>query len=164
MADTPSPDATPAARSIGSGAARLRKRRGRRDRLGLKPVWLIAAILVVFGAGFVLSGGGAAFLQNLYSPVAVIIAIFLMIEYIVLKGRGRSHIYHLELDQLRQRRHEEIEFLRDLEEELHRIEKDLERLSVAAPGATDSLPASLQEVREFTKRVVAVRGNLSRRF
>ena len=157
---------SPGPRPLGSGTARLRKRGNYKNRMGLKSFWLILVIFIVFGAGFVLSGGGVEFLRYLYNPVAVVVVIFAMIEYIVLKGRDRSRIYHLELEQLRQRRHEEIDFLRNLEEELRHLEQDLERLSRMAPpvaAAGNDFADPLDELRGATERVRSVRENLARK-
>ena len=152
MARSDTPPRTP------SGAARLRRRRGGRPHAPrLRPVWLILAILGVFALGLHLSGGLGEFLQNLYSPVAIIVVVFLVIEYIVLEGRDRSRIYRIELDQMREKRRLDAAFLREVEDELRRLEDGFSDPASSNPSPQPADRAGLRE------RLAALRRRLSQR-
>ncbi|HUT23715.1 MAG TPA: hypothetical protein VM492_05185, partial [Sumerlaeia bacterium] len=113
--------------SSGPASSRDRSRRRRpRPPSPLKNALLILAIITVFALGVVLSGGAKEFIRVLYGPVPLVIAILLIIQYILLKGRDRSRLYKMELDQVRLKRREETDFLRRLEGELQEIESALE--------------------------------------
>jgi len=156
----------------GSGAARLRERKRRAGSLGSKSRWIILAIIAIFAAGIALSGQGRSFLRYLYGPVAIIVVIFAIIEYIVLKGRDRSRIYRLELDQLRARRRQDVEALRGVDEELARIQEDLRRAGAALgpphaeSGDADAGASPSGEggfLRRAASRVADLRESLARR-
>ena len=87
---------------------------------------MIAAILVVFFAGTIWSGEARNVLSKLYGGVAIIIIIFLMIEYVILKGRDRTRIYKLEVENILKKRQKDIAFLRELERELEDLESCLD--------------------------------------
>ncbi|MBN1867577.1 hypothetical protein JW916_09820 [Candidatus Sumerlaeota bacterium] len=111
-----------------SGTSRLKKRRRRQSAARARTAWLIGAIVLVFVAGIFLSGGGIEFVRSLYSPVALIVVIFLIVEYVVLKGRDRSRLYRIELDQMREKRRRDNEFLHDIERDIQSVENDLASL------------------------------------
>jgi hypothetical protein len=142
-------------RPLPSGVARLRRRRRHENRFRPKARWLILALFAVFSAGIVLSGNGRDFLRYLYSPVAIIVVIFAIAEYIVLKGRDRSRIYRLELDQMREKRHQEIDFLHEMEDELRETERALEALGDGGDSAA--------EAGKVRARLAALRERLSHR-
>jgi len=150
---------------LASGAARLRERKRKAGLLGSKSGWLILAILVIFGAGVVMSGGGRNFLHFLYGPVAIIVVIFMIVEYIVLKGRDRSRIYRLELEQTRERRRHDVEFLQSVEEQLRQIEEALGAVgadqTVDAPSAAS--PPESDAVNQAKSRLTALRKLVGRR-
>ncbi|NQU42485.1 hypothetical protein HQ520_04315 [bacterium] len=102
-------------------------RRSRRPKppSSLKTAVLVAAIFVTFAVGVALSDYRSEVVRWLYSPIAIVLVILLFIEYIVLKGRDRSRIYRIELEQARHKRVEDQEYLRHLEERLLAMEKEV---------------------------------------
>lgn len=131
-----------------SAMARLRRsRKTARAPSRLKNYGLVAAIAIVFSLGVYLAGGGREFLQGIYSHFAILLVVFLIIEYIVLKGRDRSRIYKIERDQARARRREDIEFLREIEERIETVQQDLE-------GEGDQArERALENLRELRRRL-----------
>jgi hypothetical protein len=111
----------------------LKQRTRKRAPASVKNAWLITAIAVVFLAGIVWSAGVQATVRFLYEPSAIVILVLVLLEYIVLKGRDRSRIYRIELEKMRDKRHRDIEFLRELEAALAALEKDLEALGRVLP-------------------------------
>lgn len=94
---------------------------------------LILAILVIFGIGLGLSKQGDDFIRKLlYSPVAIIVVLFLGVEYLILKGRDRTRILKIELDQARRKKQEDLEFMRRAEANLGLLEKEAEALLQSA--------------------------------
>lgn len=126
MDRTPTPPRT-------TSTARLQKRTRRRAPASVKNAWLITAIVVVFLVGVVWSAGIAQTIRFLYEPIAIVILVLVLLEYIVLKGRDRSRIYRIELEKMRDKRHQDIEFLREQEAALAALEKDLESLGAVLP-------------------------------
>jgi hypothetical protein len=126
MDRTPTPPRT-------TSTARLQKRTRKRSPASVKNAWLITAIAVVFLIGVVWSAGPQRTIEFLYEPTAIVILVLVLLEYIVLKGRDRSRIYRIELEKMRDKRHQDIEFLRELEAVLAALEKDLESLGAVIP-------------------------------
>jgi hypothetical protein len=156
MAATPS---TPSR----SGTARLRKRQPR-PFSPVKNAVLLLGIVVVFVIGLILTIQGKDFLRSLYSPVAIIVVIFLAIEYIALKGRDRSRIYKIELDHARTKRRQDLEFLRGVEKELSEIEEMIHSAAQETPCGGPEVPRPLSsKLGEIQNRLVALRRSLSER-
>jgi hypothetical protein len=148
-----------------SGTARLRKQRQPRPLSPVKNMVLLLAIVVVFAIGLALTTHGKEFLSNLYRPVAIAFVILLAIEYIALKGRDRSRIYKIELEQARTKRQQDLEFLRGMEKELTTIEEKIRSMTKSPSGAIGSVsgapsPSDLAEIQE---RLSALRRSLSER-
>lgn len=146
-----------------SSTARLRKRQPRPPS-PVKNIILILAIVAVFVTGLILTTHGKDFLRSLYSPVAIIVVIFLAIEYIALKGRDRSRIYKIELEQARTKRQQDLEFLRGVEKELSEIEETIHSAAQETPCAGPEAPRPLSsKLCEIQNRLVALRRSLSER-
>jgi hypothetical protein len=75
--------------------------------------------------------------RSLYSPTAVVIAIIMLVEYLILKGSDRTEIYRRELEAARQRRRDDLLALRNMESQLvdlrSRLASELERYSEGGP-------------------------------
>ena len=123
----------------------------------IRNAWLILAIVIVFGAGVVMSGAGGKLIDKLYGPAALIIVVILMIQYILLKGRDRSRVYKIEIEKMRAKRHDDVERMRHLETELAHLEQRLHRL--AASGGFDAVPAG--EARAIQDSLDTMRRDLS---
>jgi len=142
-----------------SGFARLRSRRRRTAAPGrVKNYTLIGAIVLVFSLGIYLAGGGRELLRHAYSHFAILLLVFLIIEYIVLKGRDRSRIYRIERDQARAKRREDMEFLRETGEEIERIRGALQE---AAAG--ESKPEQRERTDDLTRRLDALQRRIAQR-
>lgn len=111
----------------------------------LKNNWIIAAILIVFVSGIVCSVGPAQFLKFLYNPAAIVLVVILMLEYILLQGRDRTRIYKIELEKLHEKRNQDIEFMRNLEQELNHLDESLSPLIQTLSGDAS---INLQRVRD----------------
>jgi hypothetical protein len=146
-----------------SGTARLRKRQPRPPS-PVKNIILILAIVTVFVTGLILTTHGKDFLRSLYSPVAIIVVIFLAIEYIALKGRDRSRIYRIELDHARTKRRQDLEFLRGVEKEISEIEEMIHSAAQETPCGGPEAPSPLSsKLSEIQSRLAALRRSLSER-
>ncbi|MFP4380709.1 MAG: hypothetical protein ACLFUS_09430 [Candidatus Sumerlaeia bacterium] len=142
---------TPHSRS--SGFDRLRQRRKVRPPSPAKNMGLILSIIIVFAIGVGMSKQGDDFVRYLlYSPVAIIVVLFLGIEYLILKGRDRSRIYKIELDHARAKRQQDLEFLRRMEGQLRQMEKMLDEENAESSSSED-----------FREKVKALRTELSER-
>ena len=150
----------PPFRPTPSGAARLRERRQTTSKLWLKQSLLILAILAVFGLGVVSSGNATQWLRKLYSPFAVIIVTVLVVQYILLKGRDRSRLYRMEIDQLRERRREDSDFLQEMEEELRKLD---ERLAPSEPDSPESPSGDSSQVASARARIQSLRKKLAQK-
>lgn len=103
--------------------ARLRRRRTRRRSPSpAKNAALILGIVLIFGTGLGISRQGIDFFRFLYHPMAIIVVILLLIQYIILKGRDKSRIYRIELEQARRKRQEDLEFFQRLEATIQKLE------------------------------------------
>jgi hypothetical protein len=147
----PSPSSDPA-----SSRDRSRRRRPRPPS-PLKNALLILAIIAVFALGVVLSGGAKEFVRVLYGPGPLVVAILLILQYILLKGRDRSRLYKMELDQVREKRREEADFLRRLEAEIRHIENAVE----PAPGPSGGNPSPERPARSFPSPRGQIRDRLA---
>ncbi|MFW6304082.1 MAG: hypothetical protein ACOC2L_05615 [Candidatus Sumerlaeota bacterium] len=132
--------------------------RSTRASLGrMRNAWLIIAIITVFLIGLILQVGWETFLDLLYRPVAIVIIVFLAIEYILIKGRDRSRIYRIELQQLREKRREDIEFIRNLEEDLEKMDETLAKLRMSLPSDAED---EMEHIRDIRERLDSVRSHL----
>lgn len=112
-----SPASTP------SGVKRLQeKSASRKSPHRLSNGALILIILGVFFTGLILSGLAQGLLRKIYDPMAFVLLVLLFVEYILLKGRDRSRIYRLELDQLHEKRRADLRDIRQWESQLGEIE------------------------------------------
>jgi DNA-binding helix-hairpin-helix protein with protein kinase domain len=132
-------------------------RRALRVRPRIPNAWLILAIVIVFGAGVVMSGAGGKVIDKLYGPAALIIVVILIIQYILLKGRDRSRVYKIEIERMRAKRHDDIERTRHIDAELANLEQRLHRLTET--GGFDAAPTD--EVNAIQKSLDAMRRDLS---
>jgi len=150
MADSP---ATPSL----TEPAKPESRRAPHARPRISNAWLILAIVIVFGAGVVMSGAGGKVIDKLYGPAALIIVVILMIQYILLKGRDRSRVYKIEIEKMRGKRLDDVERMRHLDTELADLEQRLHRL--AETGGLDAAPDD--EVAAIQNSLDTMRRDLS---
>ena len=78
-----------------------------------------------------------AFISMLYSPVAFLVLVVALVEYIILKSADRSRIYRIELDHLRRRVMDHIMLFNTLERNLDEIQKILATMK-KNPGLVDT--------------------------
>jgi hypothetical protein len=123
----------------------------------MRNAWLVVAIITIFLIGLFIQVGWRTFLESLYRPAAVILIVFLAIEYIIIKGRDRSRIYRIELQSLREKRREDIEFIRNLEEDLEQIDEVLAELRMSLPSDSMDQMTHVSRVRD---RLDAIRNDL----
>ena len=124
---------------------------------GVKNYALVAAIVIVFALGIYLAGGRREILRHLYSHFAILLVVFLIIEYVVLKGRDRSRIYKIERDQARARRRDDQEFLREADDEIGTVTELLRQAQENQARHDATRIAELTERLEALQRRIAQR-------
>ena len=136
----------------------MNKRRSKHSRAGARTTWLILAIVVIFLGGIFLSGGGLDFVRSLYGPVAVIVVILLIVEYVVLKGRDRSRFYRIEIEQMREKRRSDAELLRHLGTRMRDICQRVDALDL---GDEKRAP-EIEELRRLCRQLEDLRQSIAR--
>jgi len=89
-----------------------------------------------------------SFINVLYSPVAFLVLVVVLVEYIILKSADRSRLYKIELDYLRQRKIEQIKIFHQLERRLEEVVKVLHNLKTYT-----SEPEKQEELERLKNRM-----------
>ena len=124
-----------------------------------KPRFGSGEIIVLIGIGLltllILMKGDRAILDWLYSPTAVVLAVVMVVEYLLLKGSDRSAIYRRERDAAREIRRDDMLALRGMETLVvdlrARLGTTLER-----PEDVEGLRKSLENAHQVAGEVIRV--------
>jgi hypothetical protein len=109
--------------------------------------------------------GAAELVKQLYSPVVALIVFFLALEYIILKGRDRSRILHIELEQAREKRQSDLEYLRKLDAHLLNAVNELRALENQLEDLESNPPQEIQQrIHHLRDEVAALQNDISGRF
>ncbi|HOR27578.1 MAG TPA: hypothetical protein PLG73_06125 [Candidatus Sumerlaeota bacterium] len=125
---------------------------GWRQRLRIGPGEIIILMTIGILALIVITGNLRnlrAILNWLYSPYAAFIVVIMLVEYLLLKGADRSHIYRRELDAARQKRRDDLLALRQIETELVDLRA---RLGAELENPTE--PARLADTLDHSRSTV----------
>lgn len=133
---------------------RRRVTRTPRRRLHSGDLWL----LLVFGAILVLLMADLIkpVFDFLYSPVALVILVVMLIEFLVLKARDRSRLLRIEIQMMRNRRREDVRLMRETRDELRALRSELAALALEIETA-ESVPEPIRErfdaIEEKVKKI-----------
>ncbi|HBF34392.1 TPA: hypothetical protein DDW35_07490 [Candidatus Sumerlaeota bacterium] len=162
MNDVPTKSPSPKAIS------RLRKRQAPTPPSRNKTLLMVGLIFLALASSFIFSHRGEntqEFIKQLYSPVVAIIIFFLALEYIILKGRDRSRVLHIELEQAREKRQSDLEFLRKLDSQLLHMQNKLHTLETQLENAESNPPQEIQQhVRVLRESIAELQSDLAARF
>ncbi len=148
--------------STASGVKRLRKKSATQKKPPRISNSILAFIILsVFFIGLLLSGAAQTLFSKIYHPVSFIVLILLIVEYILLKGRDRSRIYRIELDQLHQKRNDDLRQIRDWEKQLEQIETLSQQLDSDQTQTESSTPATQNSPQELQEKIQNLREELS---
>jgi hypothetical protein len=129
---------------------------------------MVGTIFLSLALSFMFSHRGESaqeLIKQLYSPVVAIIVFFLALEYIILKGRDRSRVLHIELEQAREKRQSDLEYLRKLDSQLLHMENQLRTMENQLENMESNSPQDIeQHVRMLRENVAALQSDLSARF
>ncbi len=97
-----------------------------------------------------------SFISMLYSPVAFLLLVVILVEYIILKSADRSRIYKIEVDKLRGRLIEHIKLFQSIEENLDEMHKTVDRLQDEETDRShkehvENLQERLKKVRTYIR-------------
>jgi hypothetical protein len=164
MNDAPIKTNLPSPKAI----SRLRKRQPPSPPSRKKTMMMVGTIFLCLAISFIYSQRGESaqeLIKQLYSPVVAIIVFFLALEYIILKGRDRSRVLHIELEQAREKRQSDLEYLRKLDSHLLQMENQLRSLESQLEDMESHSPQDIEEhIRSLRENVSALQGDLSGRF
>lgn len=113
------------------------------SKSGFKTREFAIAIAVVLVVVILIVPNLMTLLNVLYSPVAALIAVIILVEFLILKGTDRSAQYRRALEAVRHRRGETLLAMRDIEVRLQELN---EKISEAETESSDQL--SLKAVHD----------------
>ncbi|MBN1476734.1 hypothetical protein JXA47_08275 [Candidatus Sumerlaeota bacterium] len=118
-------------------------------RIHSSDLWVILLFVVILF--LFLSGTFESVLDVLYSRLAFVVIVVMLIEFIVLKTRDRSRFYRMQLQMTSNRRREDLRLLRETRDTLAECSASLDDLRCEIErgenGQQDSL-ARLEQIRE----------------
>ena len=112
---------------------------------------IIIICLISLCVLLLVSNNVESFIRVLYSPVAFLVLIVVIGEYIILKSADRSRIYKIELDQLRHLQMARIKMFHRLEQQLDEILASLD--SIQKNAVDNDSKAQLEQLENNLRKI-----------
>jgi len=112
---------------------------------------IIIICLISLCVLLLVSNNVESFIRVLYSPVAFLVLIVVIGEYIILKSADRSRIYKIELDQLRHLQMARIKMFHRLEQQLDEILASLD--SIQKNAVDNDSKAQLEQLENSLRKI-----------
>lgn len=139
----------------------MSRKRGRTPPVRITAVEIVIIFIISLCVLLLVTNNVEAFISILYSPVAFLVLVVALVEYIILKSADRSRIYRIELDHLRRRVMDHIMLFNTLERNLDEIQKNLAKLK-KNPGIANT--PEEKNLDELEKQLTAIRSRIRSMF
>ena len=124
-----------------------------RFRLGPGEILILITIGVL--ALIALTGNFRVILETLYKPYTALIAVIMLVEYVILKGADRSHIYRRELEAARETRRADLLAMRNMETRLVELRARLTPILDDSTNA-QALSDATRDTHEASDKVLEI--------
>jgi hypothetical protein len=115
---------------------------------------VLAIVAIACVVVFATQDFGSVF-RFFYSPVAVLILVVVLVEYLIVKSSDRSRLYRMEIDRMHEREHEQVGRIRRA---LAEIEQAIERCrqlpNPSDPAATEAAANDVKESLRRTEKIL----------
>lgn len=140
-----------------TGTDRARAKRTGAVRVGSRVLEIVLLAIAGFSLVLLLTQDLSLVTRSLYSPLAIILVVVVIVEYLIIKGGDRSRLYLIELERMHEREQVHVARMRRALEELERAIEHCPKParrgkdSKSSGAAESELEASLRRIDKILR-------------